>query len=115
VPADHAPHQSFMAKVVEAALFAIALAGGVDQREIARLAVRLGVLFALRKIERFQRNRNFFGEADTYEPSGGDRVTVANETDRLLGSDNLSALRSPQWHFGGSRHGLFSEPPLARQ
>ena len=40
VPADHASHQSFMAKMVEPTLFAVALASGIDQREIARLAGR---------------------------------------------------------------------------
>ena len=42
VPADHAPHQAFMAEVIEAALLAVALARGIDQREIARLVVLPG-------------------------------------------------------------------------
>ena len=43
VPADHASHQSFMAKVVEPTFFAVALARGIDEREIARLAGRFGI------------------------------------------------------------------------
>ena len=37
MPADHATHQAFMAKVVEPACVAVALSPGVDQRKIARL------------------------------------------------------------------------------
>jgi hypothetical protein len=36
--ADHLFHQALVGEVIEPALVAIALPGGIDQREIARLA-----------------------------------------------------------------------------
>ena len=77
VPADHASHQAFMAKMVEPALFAVALASGIDQREIARLAGRFDLL-VFRQIERLQCHRNFFGKTNADETACRDRVAVAN-------------------------------------
>src|SRR5262245_41065362 len=44
VPANDASDQSIVAEVVQAALLAVALAGGIDQREITWLAGRRFVL-----------------------------------------------------------------------
>ena len=92
VPADHAPHQAFVAEVIEPAFLAVALACGIDQREIARLVDRRGVLLRLRQVERLQRHRDLFGETDADEAAGRDRVAVADEADRLLRADDLPAF-----------------------
>ena len=102
VPADHAPHQSFVAEMIEPALLAVALARGIDQREIARLVVRRDVLLFLREVERLQRHRDFFGETDADEAAGRDRVAVADQANRFLGADDLSAVRRSDGSMGGA-------------
>src|SRR4029077_15929968 len=39
MPADHAAHQTFVAKVIESPVVAVTLSCGIDQREIARLVI----------------------------------------------------------------------------
>ena len=82
MPADHPPHQPFVAEVVEAALLPVALAGGVDQRQVARPSVPRGSAVS-------SSVRDRFGEADADEAAGGDGGAVADEPDRLLGGDDL--------------------------
>ncbi len=66
--ADHAPYQPGVAEVVEPAVLAIALAGGVDQCEVARRAAIEEALF--------DRDGEVFGEADADEAGGGQRGAV---------------------------------------
>ena len=82
--ADHAPHQAVAPEVIEPTLLAVALSGRIDQRQIARPAVRNVLLL--------ERHRDPLGEADADEATGRDRVAVADEAHRLRGTDDLSAL-----------------------
>ena len=89
--ADHPPHQTIMAKMVEPALLAVALACRVDERQIARLVERRRAR-VLRKIQRLQRHGDSFGKTDADEAARRDRVAVADETNGLFGADDLPAL-----------------------
>ena len=93
MPADHAPHQPFMAEMIEPALLAVALARGIDQREIARLVRCPDVLLVFREKKRLQRHRDLFGETDADEAAGRDGVAVADKADRFFSADDLSAVR----------------------
>src|SRR5690349_987391 len=73
VPADDAADQALMGKVVEAAMLAVALARGIDQRQVARLALRVGRIALAREIQLLQRDRDLLGKADADEAAGGDR------------------------------------------
>ena len=96
VPADHAPHQPFMAEMVEPTLLAIALARGIDEREIARLAdLSAGLALPFDEMERLQRHRDLLGETDADEAAGRDGIAVAYQADRFFGADDLSAVRRP--------------------
>ena len=81
VPADHPPHQPFVAEVVEAAPLPVALAGGVDQREITRPA--------LFQEPPLQLLRDGLGEADADEAAGSYSGAVAHKPDRFRGGDDL--------------------------
>jgi hypothetical protein len=81
-----------VAAVVQALVLAVALAGGVDQRQVRRLAAGLLAGLDTRKVQRFERDRDFFGKADADEAAGRDGVTVADQAHRLLRGDDLAAL-----------------------
>ena len=72
-----------MAEVVEAALLAVALAGGVDERQVARAADAVRVVLRRGEEALLERDRDVLGEADADEAAGGDRVAVADQRDRL--------------------------------
>jgi hypothetical protein len=97
-----------MTEVVEPALFAVALAGCIDEREIARGPVALRLLL-FGQIAPFQRHGDFFSKADADETAGRDRVAVPDQADRIFGADDLSVLGEPGWREhrlrGGCRHG----------
>src|SRR5215470_2074500 len=98
VSADDAPHQAYVAEMIEPAVFSVSLACGVDQRQIAWLANRRGVLHLFREMKRLQRHGNLFGETDTDETTRRDRVAVAYQANCLLGRDDLAAF--PQLQGG---------------
>ena len=93
MPADHAAHQTFVAKVIESPVVAVTLTSGVDQREIARLAGGRDWLITFREIQRLYCQSDFFGESDADKTTCGNRVTVSNEAGCFLCRDNLSAIQ----------------------
>ncbi|MET4823486.1 hypothetical protein ABH972_001075 [Bradyrhizobium ottawaense] len=90
--ADHAPDQAFMREMVEAAILAVALARRIDQRQIARLALRIGGIALVGEIELLQRDRDLLGKADADEAAGRDRVAVTDQHDRFGRGDDLALL-----------------------
>ena len=85
--ADDALHQAAMAEVVEPALLAVALPGGIDQRQRAR---RAGAGLGLGREEaRLERQRDALGEADADEAAGRDGVAVVDQAHRVGGADHL--------------------------
>ena len=90
--ADDAAHQSVMAKVVQSAALAVALPGGIDQRQVARRALA-GFLLCLHKA-RLQRHRNLLGKTDADKATGGHRVAVVDQAHRLGCADHLVAARA---------------------
>ena len=86
VAADHAFQQAGVAKVVQPARLAVALAGGVDQRQVARVLRRDEALF--------QRHRHAFGKADADKAAGGHGVAVVNQLHRLGGAADLVLVRA---------------------
>ena len=87
---DDAPDKPLVAEVVEAALLAVALPGGVEEGEVLRRA-----FFGQRVVTEktlLQRDGDVLGEADADETAGGNGVAVADETDGFSGGDNLAAF-----------------------
>jgi multidrug efflux pump subunit AcrA (membrane-fusion protein) len=73
--------------VVQPALLAVALAGGVDQRQVARRALPA---FGLRRQEALlQRHRHALGKADADKAAGGHGVAVVDQAHRLGGGGDL--------------------------
>jgi hypothetical protein len=66
--ADHAPDEPRLRKMVEAAVLAVSLAGGIDQGEVARLADVSEQLLLGGKAELLERDRDLLGEADAVKP-----------------------------------------------
>ena len=56
-------------------VLAVALAGGIDQGQVARPAPAV----VLREMQRLERDRDLLGEADADEAAGRDRVAVADQ------------------------------------
>ena len=76
-----------MAEVIQPARLAVALARGVDQRQVARRAAAALGLRCEKTI--FERNRDAFGEADAHEAASRHRVAVVNQAHRLGRADDL--------------------------
>jgi hypothetical protein len=93
MPADHAAHQTFVAKVIESPVVSVTLTSGVDQREIAWLAGGRDWLITFREIQCLYCQSDFFGESDADKTTCGNRVTVSNEAGCFLCGDNLSAIQ----------------------
>ena len=108
VAADHALDQSLVAEMVEAAILAVALAGGIDERQVARAAHAVRVLPRGLDIALFERDGDVLGEADADEAAGGDGVAVANQRNRFARADDLAVLeraqRVEQLPLVGRRH-----------
>jgi len=97
VAADDPLDQALVPQVVEPALLAVALTGGVDQRQVARLGqpARARVVFE-REVQRFQRAGDVLGETGADEAAGGEGVAGADQAHRLAGADDLAALGDAQ-------------------
>ena len=101
VPADHAADKALMPQVVQPALLAVALAGGVDQGQIA------GALVADKIV--FDGNGDLLREADAHKTARGDGVAVADHLDGLFRRHDLSFLHPGRRKRG--KHGM----PAVRQ
>ncbi len=84
VAADHLRHQALVAQVVEPALLAVALAGGIHQGQVTGFS---GLKEAL-----LQGHGESLGEADADEAAGRQGVAVTDQVHGLAGGDHL-ALR----------------------
>ena len=93
VPADRALDEALVCDVVDAALFHVALTGGIDQRQVARLSEARRALALAFEEALLERNGDVLCEADPEEPGDGDRVSVDDQTDGLGGRDDLVASR----------------------
>jgi hypothetical protein len=100
VAADHPFDQAFVRQVVQAFVFAVALPGGIDEREIARLAAahRIALVGPAAAFEeaRLQRQRDLFGKADAHKAAGGYRVAVTDQPHGFGGADDLAVMRVRQ-------------------
>src|SRR3954454_20182751 len=98
VPANDSSDEAGVPQMIESALLAIPLTGGIDQRQTARLldARRVGVFRG--KVKGFQCHRDFFGKPNADETAGRDRVAGAYQTNRLPRADDLPALQCPKWY-----------------
>ena len=79
---DHPPHQPLVAHVIQAPFLPVALAGGVDQGQVAGLAGFEKILF--------QGHGDFLGKPGADKTAGGDGVPVADDLHRFPGGDDLS-------------------------
>jgi len=86
VPADDPLEQALVAEVVEPAVLAVPLAGGVDEGEAAG---RSGLQEAL-----LQGHGQVLGEADADEAAGGYGVAVLDAGHGLPGGDHLVAAQT---------------------
>src|SRR5262249_45594108 len=108
--ADHAFDQALMGEMVEAAILAVALSGSVDQRQIARLALRVGRLALAREIELLERECDLLGKADADKAAGRDRVAIANEEHGFRRGNDLALFSGAQ--IGQSRVLTHGAPPF---
>ena len=85
-PPIDAADEALVGEMVEALVLAVALPGGVDERQV-RAGAPLGEEALL------ERDRDLLGEADADEAAGRHRVAVADQAHRLRGGDDLALLR----------------------
>ena len=94
--ADHAPHQTCVAKVIEPPFAAVPLSCGVDQREVARLVCRNRLIWFC-EIKCLYCQSDFFGEADADKAACCNRVPVPDEAGGFLCGDHLTAIECFDW------------------
>ena len=82
-----------VAQVIQPPALAIALTGGVDQGQVARLVESGRVRFGLRReIQLFQRDGDALGETGADKAAGGDGVAGTDQTHGFAGADDLAAF-----------------------
>ena len=81
VAANHALDQSGLGQVIEAALTAVTLPGGVDQRHPARVAML--------KIVLLNRGQQGFRHTNADEAAGGDGAAIIDQPGGRAGADDL--------------------------
>ena len=91
VTADHAGDQSLVAEVIESALTAVPLPCRIDEREVARSALRLLARRLLREEVFLDCHGDAFGKTDADEPAGRDGIAIPNQTHRFFRRDDLVA------------------------
>jgi hypothetical protein len=91
--ADHTLDQALMRQVIKTAVPAVALPGGIDQRQIARLIVAVRRIAFLGELLLLQCQRDFLGEPDSDKSTCGDGVAVANKAHGFRGRDDLAFVR----------------------
>jgi len=96
VPADGAAEQPFVADPVQAPSSAVALRDGEDEAEVPR---RPGG-----QEPRFQGYGQLLREALSAEPLDRDRVTIADQLNRLGGGDDLISRRPGGQEIGDRCH-----------
>ena len=89
VPSHNALDHATVAKMIEPARLAIALAGRIHQRQLTRRAHAAVLLTGQKTL--FQRDRNAFGKADPDKATGGYGVAIVNKADRFRGRHDLVA------------------------
>ena len=85
-----------MAEMVQAPQPPVPLAGGIHQRQVARLAAGLQRDTFLGEVEFLQRDRDSFGKADADEAPRRHRVAVADQPHRIHRRDHLAAMAGAQ-------------------
>ena len=90
MPADHAPHQALVGEMIDAAVFAVALAGGVDHRQIARRMRR--------KEASLKGAQKRLGHARPDEAARGDGLAVLDEPEGVGGGHQFAVARRGHPH-----------------
>src|SRR6266581_1547024 len=85
-----------MGEVIKAAVLSVALPRRVDERQVARFALRVRGIDLGGKIKFLQCQRDFLCEADADKAAGGNGVAIANQAHGFGGRDDLALLRSAQ-------------------
>ena len=107
VPADDALDEPLMREMIEPLVLSIALSRRVDQRQIPRLALRVGRFALAGEITLLERNRDFLRKSDANKAAGSDRVAVLDQQDGLCGRYDLAFLGGAQiWQSGVLVHGV---------
>ena len=83
VTADHAFHEPRVAEVIEAAILAVALACSIDERQVARTADALRIVFRGVDEAVLERDGDVLGETDADEARRGDGVAIRESARRL--------------------------------
>ncbi len=105
VTADDPFDQTLVPQVVQPPVLAVALTGGVNQRQVARFIERGRVGAGIRRqMERLDGAGDVLGEAGADEAAGGDRVAGANQAHGLAGADDLAAFGDVQQSEQGMQH-----------
>ena len=96
MPAYDTLDEALMREMIEPLVLSIALSRRVDQRQIPRLALRVGWLALAGETTLLERNRDFLRKSDANKTAGSDRVAVPNEQDGLCRRYDLAFLGTSQ-------------------
>ena len=99
VPADDPAHQAFMAHVIQAFFGPVPLAGGIDQGQVSRLPRGQEGFFQL--------GGDLLGKTGSHKTAGGDRISVPDDPNRLLGGDDFPFLQPGMLESGEDGVGYF--------
>ncbi len=92
--ANDAFHQARMTEMIQTPFLSVALPGGIDEREVARLSAGgAGFLFGRQELL-LDGNGDPFGKGDAHEASGRHCIAIANQAHGLGGGDDFVPLRS---------------------
>lgn len=72
-----------MAEMVEAALLAVALAGGIEQGQVARTAEAMRVAFGTLEEQLLEGDGDVLGKPDADEAAGGHGVAISDQAHRI--------------------------------
>ena len=89
---DNSLDQALVSQMIEPALFAVALAGGIDQGEVAWFVQWCVRVILGCEIQFFQRAGDILGKAGANEAAGGDGVTGTDQAHRLASADDFTAF-----------------------
>ena len=96
---DDALHEAFVRQMIEPAVFAVALTGRIDERQVAgRVGETAGRAGEKRLLDR---DGDLFRETDADETAGCDRVARTDQPHRLGRRHDLSFFRRAQEGQGG--------------
>src|SRR6516162_3158820 len=92
MPSNDFLHQGLVGEMIESTFVAVPLAGGIDEREIARMTDGRSFDVARGEKTLLDRDRDLLGEADPNETASRQRIAITDELHRVGRGNDLSLL-----------------------